>query len=164
MRISKQFILYKLIKHLVPSEGFNVMFNDMKLLEANEASLMISENQVSEYRDLETGQRKENIALVTVNVTGDDTRSSNMKLSSWLDTMIEILLGKHNMIYYVVDGINADGEEDCTIYDTEQVNSYYIFIRQVDNLSGPIPLGKDKMDFPRYSSNLKIYYNVGGRE
>lgn len=164
MRIAEHYVLYKLFKHLVPSEGFNIMYNDMKLLEPNEGGFYIKGNQVSEYRDLETGLRKEKIANVTINVSGEDTRSSNLKLSSWLDTIVYILSQEHNMIYYVVDGINADGEDDCTIYDTEQENSYYISIRQVDNLSDPIPLGKDKMNIPRYSLNLKIYYNVGGRE
>lgn len=161
MAMPGHFVLYKLIKHLAPA-GYTITFEDKDDWAPNQVGFLAKGNQVSEYRSLETGKRFEKIALVTLNVTGDVGRTSKINTSKWIEDVRDILIQKHNVIYYVLDGVTSNGEPDCTIYDEKQAGAYYVFIREVTNLSDAVPIGKSKQDFPVYTIDFKILYSVGG--
>ena len=147
-------MIYRFLKEIVTknTDISSCYFDDIDRKEENAMRISPSESQVTNDRRLKDGTYIARIAHVVINYNCVKNKKGLFDGIAKLEKLRDIFETTHNTTMYFKDGIISDSSDF----------THYLNVGQIDLLSGPVRLGKNEFEIPRYSIRLRINYIKGG--
>lgn len=156
--MSPGILLFGTLRYILNSTKYTASYNKMNKMAPNKCEIHIDNSVISKYRGLDTGERYNDIAVVTFNLNGEYKEGSITDMEDTIEKLKTTLNTTHNRNYYV----KVLNEDSIDVKLSSEIGYEKVCIVTVGNLTGALPLADTDQNIPRYSIKFRVEYRVGG--